>query len=43
MSQYLPIAAMVVCPWLVFIGLTQWSGKRITDFADTEPTKGTTA
>lgn len=37
MTPHLLTAALVVCPWLVFIGLTKWSGKRITDFADTQP------
>lgn len=41
MSQYyLQLAAEIVCPWLVFIGLTKWSGKRITSFDDTQPMEG---
>lgn len=36
MSPYITTAAMVVCMALIAIGISKWSARRITDFADTE-------
>lgn len=36
MSPYVSTAAMVVCMALIAIGISKWSARRITDFADTE-------
>ena len=37
MSQYLPFSALLVSIALACIGLSWWSGKRITSFDDTQP------
>lgn len=34
--SYYDTAAQIVCGFLVFIGLTKWSARRITNFDDTE-------
>lgn len=36
MSPYVSTAAMVISFALAFIGISKWSARRITDFADTE-------
>lgn len=41
MSQYyLQLAAVIVSLGLAGIGLSWWSGKRITSFDDTQPMEG---